>query len=65
MATSQADAALRLGISDGAVKVAVHRLRKRFRAFIKSEIAQTVESEEEIGGELNYLIEALGSGDSG
>ncbi len=56
---SQADAARKLGISEGAVKVAVHRLRKQFRQIIRSEIAQTVTNEEEITAELNYLIEAL------
>ena len=39
---NQADAAAQLGISEGAVKVAIHRLRKRFRECVKTEIAQTV-----------------------
>ncbi|NNC88677.1 MAG: sigma-70 family RNA polymerase sigma factor [Akkermansiaceae bacterium] len=57
---SQAGAAAELGISEGAVKVAIHRLRKRFRRHIRSEIAQTVPDAGEISGELNYLIEVLG-----
>jgi RNA polymerase sigma-70 factor (ECF subfamily) len=57
---SQADAAAQLGISEGAVKVAIYRLRKQFRIHIRSEVAETVGSKGEIGGELNYLIEALG-----
>ena len=39
---SQADAASRLGLTEGAVKVLIHRLRKRFRELVKAEIAQTV-----------------------
>ena len=32
----------RLGMSEGAVKVAAHRLRRRYRALLRAEIAQTV-----------------------
>jgi DNA-directed RNA polymerase specialized sigma24 family protein len=56
---SQADAAAALGISTGAVKVAIHRMRQQFGEAIRQEIAGTVETEEEIAGELRYLIEAL------
>ena len=56
---SQADAAARLGLSEGAVKVAIHRLRKRFRALVKAEIVQTVSTEEEAREELRYLIEVV------
>jgi RNA polymerase sigma factor (sigma-70 family) len=56
----QADAARQLGINEGAVKVAIHRLRRRFRETIKSEIAQTVNDETEQPDELQRLLEALG-----
>ena len=56
---SQADAAAALGISPGAVKVAIHRMRQKFGEAIRREIAETVDTEEEIAGELRYLIEAL------
>ena len=58
---TQSDAADQLGISEGAVKVAIHRLRKKLRVLVKAEIAQTLESEDEaeIATELNYLIRAL------
>ncbi len=56
---SQADAAAELGISPGAVKVAIHRMRQKFGEAIREEIADTVDTEEEIAGELRYLIEAL------
>jgi RNA polymerase sigma factor (sigma-70 family) len=45
---SQAEAATKLGMTTGAVKVAIHRLRKNFRDAIQSEIAQTVNSPAEI-----------------
>lgn len=56
---SQAEVATRLGMSEGAVKVAIHRLRKRFRDLVKAEIAQTVSTEEEAREELRYLIEVV------
>ena len=46
-------------MTGGAVKVAIHRLRQKFGDAIRQEIADTVGSEEEIAGELRYLIEAL------
>lgn len=51
-----------LGLSDIAIKVYLHRLRKSFRTIIRSKIAETVESELEIGLELDHLIKALLSG---
>lgn len=48
-----------LGITEGAVKVAVHRLRKRFREMVREEIAQTVATEREIDEEVRYLLTAL------
>jgi RNA polymerase sigma-70 factor (ECF subfamily) len=49
-----------LGISEGAVKVGVHRLRKKFRDVVRDEIAQTVSSDEEIEEELRHLWSAVG-----
>ena len=56
---SQTEAAARLGISEGAVKVAIHRLRRRFRDLVKAEISQTVSTEQEAREELRYLIEVV------
>ena len=56
---SQAEAAARLGMSEGAIKVAIHRLRKRFRDLVNAEITQTVSSEDEAREELRYLIEVV------
>jgi len=55
----QADAATRLGLSETAVKVAIHRLRKRFREVIRAEIAQTMEEARDVDAELRYLVEVL------
>jgi RNA polymerase sigma-70 factor (ECF subfamily) len=56
---SQADAARQLGWTEGAAKVAIHRLRKRFRELVKHEIAQTVGDAAQIQEELRYLVEVL------
>ncbi len=55
----QSDAAVRLGINEGAVKVAVHRLRKRFREVVRAEVAQTVPAGDDVEAELHHLVEAL------
>ena len=54
-----ADIAVRLGSSEGAVKVAVHRLRRRYRELLRAEIAETVASEAEIDDEIRCLFAAL------
>ena len=59
VARSQADAAHELEMSEGAVRVAIHRLRRRFRELVKSEIAQTVNDPAEVAEEMRHLIEAL------
>lgn len=56
---SQADAARQLGLSEGAVKVVIHRLRKRFRDAVRAEIAQTLRDPSLVDEELRHLIEAL------
>lgn len=56
---SQADAAQRLDMNESAVKVAIHRLRKRFRELVKAEIAKTVSAGSDVQAELNYLLEVL------
>jgi RNA polymerase sigma factor (sigma-70 family) len=56
---SYAETAAALGMSEGAVKVAVHRLRRRFRDIVREEISQTVTSPDEIDDELRYLWSAV------
>ncbi len=51
--------AQQLGTTEGAVKVAVHRLRQRCRECLRREIAQTVASPEDIDEELRHLFRAV------
>jgi len=57
----QVEAARGLGLSEGALKVTVHRLRRRFRELLKAEIAQTLDSPEAVEEEMRHLFSALGS----
>lgn len=54
-----AELAAALGMSEGAVRVAVHRLRKRFREVFREEIAHTVSGPDEIEAEVRYLVSVL------
>ena len=56
---SYADMGTRLGMNEGSIKVAVHRLRQRFRQLLHQEVAQTVEHGGEIEAELRYLLEVF------
>jgi RNA polymerase sigma-70 factor (ECF subfamily) len=58
-ATAYGQAADELGMTPGAVKVAVHRLRRRYRELLREEIAQTVAGPEEIDDEIRYLLACL------
>lgn len=58
---SHAAAAESLGMSEGAVKVAAHRLRVRYRELLRQEIAQTVSGPEEIDEEIRSLFSLLGA----
>ncbi len=57
--SAYAGIAERLGMTEGAVKVAVHRLRTRYRELIRDEIAQTVGDKNDIDEELRDLMSAL------
>ena len=48
-----------LGMTEGAVKVAAHRMRRRYRTLLREEIAQTVDGPDEIGDEIHYLLSCL------
>jgi len=56
---SYADLAASLDMSEGAIKVAVHRLRQRYGELVRAEIAQTVATPEEIDEELHHLYAVL------
>lgn len=51
--------AKQLGMSEGSIRVAVHRLRQRYRDLLIAEIANTVSSPREITEELQYLMSAF------
>jgi RNA polymerase sigma factor (sigma-70 family) len=53
--------AQQLGMSEGALKVAVHRLRQSYREVLRAEIAETVDSPEEIDAEMRHLVAVLRS----
>jgi hypothetical protein len=53
--------AARLGLSEGASRVAVHRLRKRFRAIYREEIAHTLPAGADVDAEMRHLANALAS----
>ncbi|MGB0582888.1 MAG: RNA polymerase sigma factor [Limisphaerales bacterium] len=57
---SQKDAADELGMNEGALKVAIHRLRKRYRALVKEAVGQTLPNDERVEDELSYLISVMG-----
>jgi RNA polymerase sigma-70 factor (ECF subfamily) len=51
--------ARQLGMSEGAVRVAIHRLRRRFHEALRDEISMTVTEEREISEEIRHLLSAL------
>ena len=55
-----AHAASEIGIDEGAVRVAVHRLRKRYRELLKDEVAQTLSDPAMVEDELAALLGAFG-----
>jgi RNA polymerase sigma-70 factor (ECF subfamily) len=54
-----AQAGERLGLSEGSVKSEVHRLRQRYRAVLREQIAQTVATPDDVAGEIRHLIAVL------
>jgi len=52
----------KLGMTETAARVAVHRLRQRYRQLIRAEVASTVASPEEVEAEMSHLFQVLTSG---
>ncbi len=50
-----------LNLSEGHVKVAVHRLRQRFRETLRREVAQTVDRPDDVDAELRHLVRVAGN----
>src|ERR1051326_6844960 len=55
------EAAQQLQMEEGAFRVAVHRLRKRYRELLREEIAQTLSDPAQVEEELRFLRSALAS----
>jgi RNA polymerase sigma factor (sigma-70 family) len=58
-ALSHADAAKKMGMDETAVRVAVHRLRKRYRQLLRDEISQTLADESQVDEEMRALFGAF------
>ena len=58
-AIGYADIAQKLGMSETAARVAVHRLRRRYRQLIRAEVANTVASPDEVDAEMRHLLQVL------
>jgi RNA polymerase sigma factor (sigma-70 family) len=56
---SYSEIAARTGLKEGTVKVAVHRLRRRYGELLRAEIAETVEDPAEAADEIQHLIAVL------
>jgi RNA polymerase sigma-70 factor (ECF subfamily) len=54
-----ADIAARLGMTEGAVKVAAHRVRARYGEIIRAEIRDTVATDADVEDELRRLMDAV------
>lgn len=57
--TPYAELARQMNTSEGALKVAIHRLRKRYRELFRQEIADTVADPAEVESELRFLAAVL------
>jgi RNA polymerase sigma factor (sigma-70 family) len=57
--SSRKEIVARLGMSENAVKVAVHRLRQRYRKILRATIAETVSDEANLDDEMSYLVAVL------
>lgn len=58
---SYASMAERLGMTEGAVRTAIYRMRQRYGALFRAEIAQTVTSLSEMEDEIRHFLDVLGS----
>jgi RNA polymerase sigma-70 factor (ECF subfamily) len=54
-----AQAAEKLGVAEGAARVSVHRLRRRYRELLRQEIAQTLANPAQVREEMTALLEAF------
>jgi RNA polymerase sigma-70 factor (ECF subfamily) len=64
-AGTHSEAGRELGMTEAAVKVAVHRLRRRYRDELRRRVADTVESAEDVEDEIRHLLKTLGRSKDG
>lgn len=57
--TPLADVARRLGSTEGAIKVAAHRLRHRYAGRLREEVAKTLVNPDDVEDEMRFLMAAL------
>ena len=53
------EVAEKLNMTEGAVKVAIHRMRRRYREILKEEVAETVAGPKQAEDEIRYLLAAV------
>jgi RNA polymerase sigma factor (sigma-70 family) len=58
-AVPAAELASQLGMTEGAIHTAVHRLKKRYRALLQQEITATVDDPSEVDEEIRWLFDAI------
>ncbi len=58
--SAQSEVAKSLGMEEGAVRVAIHRLRKRYRSLLRDEIANTLSDGTMVDEEMRALFGAFG-----
>lgn len=51
--------AVKMGLSAGALRMSVHRMRRKYRRLLRAEIAETVSTPEEIDDEIRFLLATL------
>jgi len=61
-ALSYAEMATQLNMTEGAVRVSMHRVRQRYGELLRAEVAQTVSTPVEVNEELRYLVSVIRDG---
>ena len=59
MSKKRPEIAVRLQMTEGTLRVTIHRLRQRYRQLLRAEIANTVATPQEIDDEIRHLFSAL------
>lgn len=57
--SSCADLAEQLGMTEGAIKVAIHRLRRRYRELLRANVSHTLANPKELDDEIRFLLRSL------